>query len=272
MMPCANCQHLVDDNANFCDQCGERLQGEPPPFKPLPRFDEPPRFPRFLARLLAVVATAVIVGLAAALLRNEGPTQPRQQTLPGEPGDGANLVIPEPVLPEPPTSGEVLASQEETALRVELNCEGCEVTLLAADGSEPRQATVTGGAAEFQLPTRSTLGAALSVTHPQGFGHESGYNIAVLSPADAEIGQRVTVSDVAEASAVGVCWSGTTSSRVSVRLAVEAFSNPSDVGGLRVWSPSAEPVLESPVAPAGDGTVDLPALAVCQQAYEALSG
>lgn len=268
MIRCGNCEQLVADGANFCHLCGERIQGEPPPVKPLPRLEDPPRFPPVLMFVLVAGAVALVVALTVALLRNEGPTQPRDPALPD---DGASVVIPELVAPQPPTPAEVLASDIDTDLTVELNCDGCEVALLPADDGEPLRAVAEAGTAVFRLPARRTLGLALSVRHPQGFGNSSGYNIAVLSPADAVPAERVTVADVAQASAVGVCWSGTTQPSAVIELAVEAFRNASDQGGLRVWSPAAEAVLEAPIAPAGDGTVDLPALAVCEQAFAALA-
>lgn len=267
MVPCPNCGELLPASANFCHMCGDRIMPQPEPPKPLPSLQPEPQFPRWLLWTGVAVATIVLAGVGTSLIRQEGTTKPRE-------GQTDTAAPAEPTRPPavPPTPEQVLASEGTAVIRVGMaSCEGCVVTLLPADGSPAQTATVVRGTAEFGIPTRNTLGLSLSVQHPQGFGDESGTNIAVLAPGDAEPGTPVSVVDVADAAVVGVCWSGTLDGVAAIPLVVEAFSDSTETGGLRVWATPAQPVMEVPVPPAGDGTVGAPALAVCGQARAALA-
>lgn len=264
MKPCPTCAGLVDDDANFCPQCGERMLAEPPPPKPVIVYDPAPRVPAWLPWALAVLAGLVVLATGAALVLQDDPPQAQPAT-PSAP--------PPPEEPEAaPPPRDVLAATGTTRLRINVaGCEGCLIDLLPTSGAG-RTATVVGGSAEFDLPTAATLGLAVAVAHPQEFGSDGGPNVAVLRPVGTEAGSAVPVSAIVDAGGAGVCWAGTLNSGGRMDLLVEPFANATPGGGLRVWASPALAVIGPAVAPADDGTVEADATSTCVAAVAAVAG
>jgi hypothetical protein len=219
---------------------------------------------------LAAIGSVVVVAIGWALVFNDG-TQPGPQ--PSEPTQDSQSPSPANPSASVPEPQQVLAATGTTLLRITVqSCEGCVVSPLLADGRQLPPGTVSEGAVEFLLPTADTLGLAFSVAHPQGFGGDSGPNIAVLAPDAAEVGSAVPVAAIADAATAGVCWAGTIESGARISLAVEPFADRTPTGGLRVWADPAQPVLQAPIAPTSDGTVEAGEAQVCAVAVASLKG
>jgi hypothetical protein len=268
MQSCAECGHLSDDDANFCDQCGSRLRPEPQPPAPIDvGATEPERGlgSRWWVWVLGAIALLIAVAAGATLVFND-PEATSDEPTPtedaGEPQPAASPLA-------TPDAEEVLAADGTSRVRVAVaNCAGCEITAVPADGSGTQVATVDSGAVEFALPTPSTLGLGFTVEHPDGFGSAEDGNTIVLAPSGAAAGDPVTVADIAEAEQVSVCWAGTLAAERSLAVAVDLFADGTTPGGLRAWADPAEPVTDAVTAPAGNGAVAAGALSGCAVAQD----
>jgi hypothetical protein len=73
MQSCAECGHLSDDDANFCDQCGNKLRPDPPPPVPIDTgATEPERSlgSRWWVWALGALALLLAAAAGAALVLN----------------------------------------------------------------------------------------------------------------------------------------------------------------------------------------------------------
>jgi hypothetical protein len=270
MIKCPNCHELIDESANFCHLCGERIVVEPPPPKPVAVYDPTPNIPRWLPWALAVIAAVVVGAIGWSLVSSDGTQPAAQPTAPAQASGSPSPNSPSTSVPAPQ---QVLAATGTTLLRVTIgSCEGCVISPLLADGRQLPPGTVSEGAVEFLLPTAETLGLAFAVAHPQGFGGVSGPNIAVLAADGADVGSPVPVAAIADAATAGVCWAGTIENGARISLAVEPFADKTPTGGLRVWADPAQPVLKAPIAPTADGTVEAGEAQVCGVAVATLAG
>jgi hypothetical protein len=268
MQSCAECGHLSDDDANFCDQCGSRLRPEPPAPVPIDSAaTEPERGlgSRWWVWALGAIALLIAAAAGAALVLNDPDATSDEET----PGEEAGEPQPTASSPATPDAEEVLAADGTSRVRLAVaNCAGCQITALPADGSGAQVATVASGAVEFALRTPSTLGLGFTVEHPDGFGSAEAGNTIVLAPSGVAAGEQVTVSDISDADLVSVCWAGTLAAERSLTVAVELFADGTTPGGLRAWADPAEPVTDAVTAPTADGTVAAGALNGCAAAQE----
>lgn len=271
MQPCPNCEELVEDTANFCHLCGERIVAPPPP----PPVSEPPEpaadsssSRRTLLWLAATGAVFVLVVLMAMQLAGQDPESDGQPQPPAETRSGSATDSSVPA----PDPQEVLAATGTTRLTLQVdNCADCEITAVPADGSADQTATVSDGVVQFALPQPSTLALAFTVSHPQGYGSQGGRNAVVLAPYGAAAGEGVDVADLIDADVVAICWAGTVQPEATLAIAVDPFGDGTANGDLRVWADPATDALPAPAGPTGAGTVDEAALTACTEAFEALA-
>lgn len=260
MQSCAECGHLNGEDANFCDQCGNRLLPEPAPPVTIDRRatePEPSLVSRWWVWLLGAVLLLVAIGAGAALVLT-GDAEPE----PAEP-----VATPEPVTTPDPAEVQAATGVSRVRLAV-INCTDCTFTAVLAGEAEPQVATVADGAVEFALPTASTLGLGFTVQHPDGYGLPNADNAVVLSPVEVEAGASVAVSEVIAAERVAVCWGGTLATERNINVIVERYADGTSPGGLRAWASPAEPGSGTPIKPTADGAISAGALNSCRATVE----
>ena len=272
MRACPDCGQLTEDDANFCHMCGGRLRSEPPPPPVALPGDDGAGSPLGSRPWVWLVAAAVLllaIGAGAALvLNNPGSDAPPE----GAPDPEVSPTTSAPPEPAPDASA-VLAGSGTVRVQVDVvNCPGCQIDAIPADGTDPQSATVAQGSVEFALPRDSTLGLAFTVRHPDGFGSQGGPNVAVLAIDQAAPGTRITVSDLIDAARPHVCWAGTLADTATIAITVDVFGDGTAAGGLRAWGDPAQAVLPASAAPSSDGSVEQTALAGCAAARAAAAG
>jgi hypothetical protein len=109
------------------------------------------------------------------------------------------------------------------------------------------------------------VGLSIMVVHPEGFTSAGGTNVVVLRPGPLAPGAPVTVRDVTDAGASGVCWAGTTAGAVALRVEVALADGGDGTPALLAWANPAAATIGAPAATKPDGSVGQQGLDDCQR-------
>jgi hypothetical protein len=142
------------------------------------------------------------------------------------------------------------AAAGRTALTVSIaDCEGCTVQLQQAvprgDGVRvwsSAKATVTGGEAVLDVPSRRTWGSVMTLTAP--WEGQLGYVTTVaVRYADHAVGEPVSVTEAAGERRATGCWAGTRRHSLTLEVDVEQTTVrgvSGSVVGTRAWTPETQ--------------------------------
>jgi hypothetical protein len=121
-------------------------------------------------------------------------------------------------------------------------CEGCVITLLSYDGTNPAYysvpATVLGGSVTIRLPSARTAGMSVRVEPPWVTPSTVDTNVAWRYNGRA-IGDPITFKEARTRRRASGCWAGTVNEAVTLRIKVRRVGYYGRPGAI-AWAPVTE--------------------------------